>query len=52
MALYIAGLLLLDRWQNGTRADWLPARAHDAINRLLPFEMPDSSVGWRCVNVV
>jgi hypothetical protein len=35
-ALYITGLLLLDRRQNGTRiADWLPARAHDAINRLL-----------------
>jgi hypothetical protein len=36
IALYITGLLLLDRRQNGTRiADWLPARAHDAINRLL-----------------
>jgi putative transposase len=36
MALYITGLLLLDRRQNGTRiAAWLPARAHDAINRLL-----------------
>jgi len=36
MALYITGLLLLDRRQNGTRiANWLPARAHDAINRLL-----------------
>jgi len=36
MALYIAGLLLLDRRQNGTRiANWLPARAHDALNRLL-----------------
>jgi hypothetical protein len=36
MAIYITGLLLLDRRQNGTRiADWLPARAHDAINRLL-----------------
>ena len=36
MALYITGLLLLDRGQNGTRiADWLPARAHDALNRLL-----------------
>lgn len=36
MAVYITGLLLLDRRQNGTRiADWLPARAHDAINRLL-----------------
>lgn len=36
MAVYIVGLLLLDRRQNGTRiADWLPARAHDALNRLL-----------------
>ena len=36
MAIYITGLLLLDRRQNGTRiADWLPARAHDAVNRLL-----------------
>ena len=36
LAIYITGLLLLDRRQNGTRiADWLPARAHDAINRLL-----------------
>lgn len=36
LAVYITGLLLLDRRQNGTRiADWLPARAHDAINRLL-----------------
>ncbi len=36
MAVYIAGLLLLDRRQNGTRmASWLPLRYHDAINRLL-----------------
>jgi hypothetical protein len=36
MAIYVTGLLLLDRRQNGTRiADWLPARAHDALNRLL-----------------
>jgi len=36
MAIYITGLLLLDRRQNGTRiADWLPACAHDALNRLL-----------------
>jgi hypothetical protein len=36
MALYITGWLLSDRRQNGTRiADWLPARAHDAINRLV-----------------
>lgn len=36
MGLYLSGLLLLDRRQNGTRlADWLPGRAHDAFNRLL-----------------
>ena len=36
LAMYITGLVLLDRRQNGTRiADWLPARCHDAINRLL-----------------
>jgi hypothetical protein len=35
-ALYITGLVLLDRRQNGERmAAWLPARAHDALNRLL-----------------
>jgi hypothetical protein len=36
MALYITGLLLLDRRQNGIRVlGWLPAWAHDAINCLL-----------------
>ena len=36
MVMYITGLLLLDRRQNGTRfTHWLPARCHDAINRLL-----------------
>jgi len=36
MAVYITGLLLLDRRQNSTRmADWLPVWAHDALNRLL-----------------
>lgn len=36
MAVYITGLVLLDRRQNGTRvADWLPVRCHDAVNRLL-----------------
>jgi hypothetical protein len=34
--LYVCGLILLERRQTATRmADWLPARAHDAINRLL-----------------
>jgi hypothetical protein len=36
VALYVTGLLLLDRRQTGTRiADWLPGRAHDALNRLV-----------------
>jgi len=36
LAVYVCGLLLLDRRQNGTHiADWFPARAHDALNRLL-----------------
>jgi hypothetical protein len=36
MAIYTTGLFLLDRRQHGTRiADWLPARARQAINRLL-----------------
>lgn len=36
IAVDITGLLLLDRRQNSSRiADWLPARAHDALNRLL-----------------
>lgn len=38
-AIYVSGLILLDRRQNNTRmADWLPARAHDALNRLLRTE--------------
>lgn len=42
LAIYISGLLLLDRRQNGTRiSKWLPARCHDAINRLL--RNPDTS---------
>jgi len=36
IAVDITGLLLLDRRQNSSRiADWLPARAHGALNRLL-----------------
>jgi SRSO17 transposase len=36
LALYICGLILLDKRQTATRvADWLPGRAHDALNRLL-----------------
>lgn len=36
MALYVTGLILLDRDQTNQRiAEWLPARAHDALNRLL-----------------
>ena len=53
MAVYITGLLLLDRRQNGTRiADWLPARAHDALNRLLRTHqvstrgVMEAIIGW------
>lgn len=36
LVVYVCGLLLLDRRQTATRiADWLPGRAHDALNRLL-----------------
>jgi len=36
LALYICGLILLDKRQTATRvAEWLPGRAHDALNRLL-----------------
>ena len=36
LAVYICGLILLDKRQTATRvADWLPGRAHDALNRLL-----------------
>jgi hypothetical protein len=36
LAIYICGLLLLERRQTATRlSDWLPGRAHDALNRLL-----------------
>ena len=50
MAIYITGLLLLDRRQNGTRiADWLPARAHDAINRLLRTHEISTRALMKCV---
>lgn len=43
IALYITGLILLDKRQNAKRITrWLPARCHDAINRLLrvvPFSI-------------
>jgi hypothetical protein len=59
MAVYITGLLLLDRRQNGTRiAAWLPARAHDAINRLLrthilsPRALMETVISWaKCLGV-
>jgi SRSO17 transposase len=53
VVLYVTGLLLLDRRQNGTRiADWLPARAHDALNRLVRSHelstraLMKSVIGW------
>lgn len=49
-AIYITGLILLDRRQNGTRiADWLPARAHDAINRLLRTHEISTRALMKCV---
>ena len=53
MAVYITGLLLLDRRQNGTRfADWLPARGHDAINRLQRLVSPiPNKVNWQTLSV-
>jgi hypothetical protein len=36
LALYVTGLILLDRRQTPWRMqEWLPARCHDALNRLL-----------------
>ena len=36
MALYLSGLILLDKRQNNQRISrWLPGRCHDALNRLL-----------------
>jgi predicted PurR-regulated permease PerM len=36
IALYVTGLILLDKHQNTCRITrWLPARCHDAVNRLL-----------------
>lgn len=36
IALYLTGLILLDKRQNNCRISrWVPARSHDAINRLL-----------------
>ena len=46
MAVYITGLLLLNRHQNGTRiVGWLSARAHDSLNRLLRVH-PVSTRAW------
>jgi len=50
MGLYIMGLLLLDRRQNGTRiAAWLPARAHDALNRLLRTYELSTRAMMKCI---
>ena len=43
LALYVTGLILLDRRQTPWRMqEWLPARCHDALNRLLSV-MPVST---------
>ena len=53
MAIYITGLILLDRRQNGTRiSNWLPARAHDAINRLLRIHKVSTRAMMRAVSGV
>jgi hypothetical protein len=50
LTLYICGLLLLERRQNATRlADWLPGRAHDAINRLLTQHTLSTRVLFQCI---
>lgn len=47
-ALYVSGLILLDRRQTPWRMqDWLPARCHDALNRLLRV-MPVSTRALMC----
>jgi hypothetical protein len=50
IGLYITGLLLLDRRQNGTRiVEWLPGRAHDAVNRLMRTYELSTRVLMKCL---
>jgi SRSO17 transposase len=49
VVLYVTGLILLDRRQNARRiARWLPARAHDAFNRLLRVHAVSTRALMRC----
>ena len=68
IAPYITGLILLDRRQNACRISrWLPARSHDAINRLLrviafstrlimalliAFAQSQGCIGYLCIDDV
>ncbi len=51
LAIYVTGLILLDRRQNGTRiARWLPGRMHDGLNRLLRcHELSTRAVMKTCI---
>lgn len=50
MALYMTGLILLDRRQTPWRMqDWLPARCHDALNRLLRVMPVSTRAIMRCL---
>jgi len=50
LALYVTGLILLDRRQTPWRIqEWLPARCHDALNRLLRVMPVSTRAIMRCL---
>jgi hypothetical protein len=50
LALYVTGLVLLDRRQTPWRMQkWLPARCHDALNRLLSVMPVSTRAIMRCL---
>jgi hypothetical protein len=50
LALYVTGLILLDRRQTPWRMqEWLPARCHDALNRLLRVMPLSTRAIMRCL---
>jgi len=50
LALYVTGLILLDRRQTPWRMQlWLPARCHDALNRLLRVMPLSTRAIMRCL---
>ena len=50
LALYVTGLILLDRRQTPWRMqEWLPARYHDALNRLLRVMPVSTRAIMRCL---